>query len=54
MIDLELLGNHIRELRHKKGLTQSEFAGILQEVVRPAYDAAQNSGFGKWVYQSGT
>ena len=29
MIDLELLGNHIRELRHKKGLTQSEFADIL-------------------------
>ena len=29
MIDLESMGNRIRELRQKKGLTQSEFADIL-------------------------
>ena len=29
MIDLALMGNHIRELRQKRGLTQSEFADIL-------------------------
>lgn len=29
MIDLKLLGNRIRELRQRKGLTQSEFADIL-------------------------
>ena len=29
MIDLEILGRHIRELRQKKGLTQSEFASLL-------------------------
>ena len=29
MIDLNLIGNRIRDLRHQKGLTQSEFAKIL-------------------------
>ena len=37
-------------LYRREGLAKAEFTGILSDVIRPVYDAAQNSGFGKWVY----
>ena len=36
---------------YRPGLDYDEFAGVLEEVVRPVYLSAKNCGFRSWVYE---
>ena len=33
---------------YREGLSQVEFAAMLEEILRPVYNAASNLGFQKW------
>ena len=50
----EHLNNEEIEYRlyRQEGLEREPFANMLADIIRPVYNAAQNSGFGRWIYQS--
>jgi len=50
----EHLNNEEIEYRlyRQEGLERENFSRMLADVIRPVYDAAQNSGFGRWIYQN--
>ena len=50
----EHLNNEEIEYRlyRQEGLEREPFATMLADIIRPVYNAAQNSGFGRWIYQS--
>lgn len=38
----------IRRRLYRSGLSQNEFGGILEEIITPVYQSAQNMGFAMW------
>lgn len=46
-----LNNTQIRRHLYREGLSRQEFCDRLSEVVKPVYQAAQNSGFDRWIYQ---
>ena len=38
----------IKQRLYRKGLSENEFDGQLQEIILPVYKAASNLGFGRW------
>ncbi len=50
----EHLNNSDIEYRlYGKGQSEEAFCAQLEEIMRPVYEAAKNSGFGRWVYRNG-
>lgn len=42
----------VKQKLYRNGLSESEFGGILEEIISPVYNSAKNCGFREWVYSN--
>ena len=47
-----LNNDEVRRTLYGSNLSESEFSERLNNVIRPIYDAAKNSGFKEWRYEA--
>lgn len=45
-----LNASETRQLIYRKGQDFEKFAGVLECVLKPAYQSAENCGFKNWIY----
>jgi hypothetical protein len=46
-----LNNDDVRRHIYRKGIEYPEFAGELENVLRPVYQSAKNCGFRNWIYE---